>query len=261
MSNIKEYIGEFIGTSILVLFGCGCVATAVFFNAFGSLLEVAILFGLGVTLAIFTVRNYCPAHLNPAVSVAMVISGNLPARKLPFFILSQLLGGAFGAIILFVIFNGPIEIFEETNQIIRGSQESYRSAMAFGEFFPNPSFEKMVNVSTTLACFLEAFGTFILVYVIYKLTERKEQTDNLTPILIGLTVTALICLIAPFTQAGFNPARDFSPRIIAYFGGWKEAAFPSVDYSFFTVYILSPIVGGICAALLQRNRTKTSSAE
>jgi glycerol uptake facilitator protein len=248
----KELLGEFIGTLILVLFGCGCVATAIVFEAFGSLLEVAILFGLGVTLAIFAVRNYCPSHLNPAVSIAMTISGNLPIKKLPAYVLSQFLGALAGASILLLIFNGPIALYESSHQIIRGSEASYQSAAMFGEFFPNPGFESKLKVSEALACFLEALGTFILVFIIYKLTEKKEQTDNLTPILIGLTVTALICLIAPFTQAGFNPARDFSPRLIAYFGGWKEAAFPNINYSFLTVYIISPIFGGMIAGLIQR---------
>ena len=54
--------------------------------------------------------------------------------------------------------------------------------------------------------------------------------------------------MAPFTQAGLNPARDFGPRMVAYLAGWGNAAFPKIDYSFFTVYILSPLMAGILAA-------------
>ena len=102
--------------------------------------------------------------------------------------------------------------------------------------------------SIFLACFMEGLGTFILVFVILKVTEKAKQIDNLTPFIIGLTVTIIICLVAPYTQAGLNPARDFAPRIVAYFAGWGSAAFPIVPFSFFTVYILSPMIGGILAA-------------
>ena len=153
---------------------------------------------------------------------------------------------------MFLIFNNVIADYEEVNGIIRGSDASYRSAMMFGEYFPNPGYEDKLSVSHTLACIMEGLGTFFLVFVIFRLTKNPKQINNATPILIGLTVTILICLIAPFTQGGFNPARDFSPRIIAYFGGWKSAAFPVINLSFFTVYILSPIVGGVLASYVHK---------
>ena len=105
-----------------------------------------------------------------------------------------------------------------------------------------------MNVSTLLACFMEGLGTFILVFVILRLTEKPEQINNTTPIVIGFTVSIIICIVAPFTQAGLNPARDFGPRLVAYFAGWGAAAFPKVAYSFLTVYILSPLFAGVLAA-------------
>ncbi|MDO7173056.1 MIP/aquaporin family protein [Mariniflexile sp. AS56] len=252
MANIKEYLGEFAGTFILVLFGCSSVASAVILGAFNSLLEVAIIWGIGVAIAIFTVRNMCPAHLNPAVSLAMCFAQKLKFKKLPFYILSQSFGAFMAAALIYFIFNDSIIIYETTHAIVRGSADSYRSAMMFGEYFPNPSFEGLLHTSPLKAGFMEGLGTFILVLVIFRLIERQEQIDNTTPILIGLTVTLLICLIAPFTQGGFNPARDFAPRLVAYFGGWKMAAFPSYPYSFFTVYILAPFIGGLLATLMNK---------
>jgi glycerol uptake facilitator protein len=66
---------------------------------------------------------------------------------------------------------------------------------------------------------------------------------------IGLTVTSIIGLIAPLTQAGLNPARDFGPRLIAWIFGWGSAAFPDQSGGFFFVYILAPIIGGMLASL------------
>lgn len=249
MNSFKEYLGEFIGTLILVLFGCGSVAVAVLFSGFGSLLEVAIIWGIGVAIAIFSVKNLCPAHLNPAVSLGMCLSKKLPFKKLPFYILSQTFGAFVAAILIFIFFDDSIAIFEHTNGIVRGSEDSFRSALMFGEFFPNPGFAGLIPISPLKAGFMEGFGTFILVLVIFRLTEKKEHIDNLTPVLIGLTVTLLICLIAPFTQGGFNPARDFGPRIVAYFGGWGLSAFPAYPFSFLTVYIFAPLIGGIFGSL------------
>ncbi|MCW5515993.1 MIP/aquaporin family protein [Muriicola sp. Z0-33] len=259
MNSFKEYLGEFIGTLILVLFGCGAIAVAVLFDGFGSLLEVAIIWGIGVALAIFCVRNICPAHINPAVSLGMCMSNKLSFKKLPFYILSQTLGAFAAAILIFVIFNDSIAFYENANAIVRGGPDSYRSAMMFGEFFPNPGFADFIKITPLKAGFMEGLGTFILVFVIYRLTEKKAQIDNLTPVLIGLTVTLLICLIAPFTQGGFNPARDFAPRIVAYFGGWGISAFPEYPLSFFSVYIIAPLLGGTAASLFNRLLEKNSN--
>jgi glycerol uptake facilitator protein len=88
--------------------------------------------------------------------------------------------------------------------------------------------------------------------MIFALTEGcniGRPNNELTPIFIGLTVSSIICLIAPLTQAGLNPARDFGPRMIAWASGWGSAAFPDNIGGFFYVYILAPIMGGILASL------------
>lgn len=74
----------------------------------------------------------------------------------------------------------------------------------------------------------------------------------MAPAFIGLTVGILICVISPISQAGFNPARDLAPRIFAYFMGWKEIAIPGVNGGFFSVYVISPIIGAICGGFLYK---------
>ena len=246
---MKEYLGEFIGTFLLVFIGCGSVAISVLYGTL-NLLGVALVFGMGVAVAIYAVRSMAPAHLNPAVSVAMVFAKRLTVKKLPYYMLAQLGGALMGAVLLLLIFDSAIAKYEAFSAIVRGSDSSYRSAMMFGEYFPNPAFEQTYKVSHLKAIFMEGLGTFVLVISIFLLTETKRISANWMPFLIGLTVSILICFIAPYTQGGFNPARDFSPRLVAYFGGWKEAAFPSVAYSFFSVYIVAPIFGGWLAAWL-----------
>lgn len=98
----------------------------------------------------------------------------------------------------------------------------------------------------------EAFGTFLLVLTIFALTEGcnvGRPDDALAPVFIGLTVTSVITLVAPLTQAGLNPARDLAPRVVAWLAGWGSAAFPDRVGGFFWVYVLAPILGGVIAAL------------
>ncbi|MFX0558228.1 MIP/aquaporin family protein [Maribacter sp. CXY002] len=252
MVYLKELVGEAIGTFILVLFGCGSVAGAVLFNTFTSLLEVALIWGFGVTIAIFVTRNICPAHLNPAVSLAMVIMGKLSLRKLPSYILFQMIGAFLAALVLFLTLENAIITYELNNNIVRGSLDSVQTAMFFGEYFPNPGLMELISVSVYLAFSMEFLGTFLLVFVILKVTESSKQIDNITPLIIGLTVTVIICLAAPFTQAGLNPARDFAPRIVAYWAGWGNVAFPPIPFSFFTVYILAPMLAAVGAVYVHK---------
>jgi glycerol uptake facilitator protein len=91
----------------------------------------------------------------------------------------------------------------------------------------------------------------LLVLMIFALTEGcnvGRPNDALAPVFIGLTVTSVICLIAPLTQAGLNPARDLGPRLVAWLMGWGDAAFPDRVGGFFHVYVLAPIVGAVAAA-------------
>ncbi len=100
----------------------------------------------------------------------------------------------------------------------------------------------------------------ILALVVFALTDPKNQaasdhlgrpTANLAPVFIGLTVSALISVMAPLTQAGFNPARDFGPRCFAFIAGWGSVAIPGLsDLNWLTVYIVAPIVGAIAGSTL-----------
>jgi glycerol uptake facilitator protein len=246
----KEFIGESLGTFILVLFGCGSVAVSVLFEAHSGLMQIAMVWGIGVALAIYLTRHLSCAHLNPAVSIAMVISRRMAAKKLPVYLLAQFSGALFAGLILYLLFASSISSYESANGIIRGTPESVATARMFGEFYSTTG--SAAVVSMPLAIGAEAFGTFILLIMIFALTEgcNVGRPDNaLAPVFIGLTVTSVICLIAPLTQAGLNPARDFGPRLIAWFFGWGDSAFPDEHGGFFLVYILAPVLGGIVASL------------
>ena len=250
MQHSKEFIGETLGTFLLVLFGCGSVAVSTLFNAHQGLIQIALAWGIGVTLSIYLTRHLSCAHLNPAVSIAMVIGKRMVPGKLPVFLIGQFTGAFLAGWMIYVLFSPSIAAFETAHNIVRGSIESVQTARMFGEYYAAPG--SLAVVSMPLAFGAETLGTFLLLLMIFALTEGcnvGRPHDAMAPLFIGLTVSSIICLIAPLTQAGLNPARDFGPRMVAWATGWGPAAFPDQCGGFFMVYILGPIVGGILAAL------------
>ena len=248
----RDFIGEFIGTFILVIFGCGSLVVTVLFNAHVGLWQVAMVWGSGVALAIYATRHLSCAHLNPAVSLAMVVGGRMTPARLPGYLFGQFMGAFAAAAVLYLLFSPSIAHYESLHGIVRGTPASVQTAMMFGEFYPNPGSRAVASVSTVTAFLAEGFGTFGLVFLIFVLTEGcnlGRPDDSLAPLFIGLAVTAIITVLAPLTQAGLNPARDLAPRIFSMVAGWGKAALPDNRYGFLTVYVLGPIVGGVLAAL------------
>jgi len=256
LNHVRDIVGEVFGTFVLTFFRCGAVAASVLFSAHVGLLQVAMIWGVGVTLAIYVTRHLSCAHLNPAVSLAMVIAGRMDCRKLPVYFLGQLLGGTLAGVTLYSVLRESISSFEASLSIVRGSAASVRSAMIFGDYFPNPSAPlNPAQVSLPLAFSVEALGTFLLVIIIFFLTEDcnvGRPPSDIAPVFIGLTVMVIISVLAPLTQAGLNPARDFGPRLVSYVAGWGQVAIPGPRGGFLVVYILGPLVGGCASALMFR---------
>lgn len=253
---VKACAAETLGTYLLVLFGTGAVAAAVFTGAQVGLWQVAAVWGFGVALAIYVTASVSGAHLNPAVSLAFAVFRHreFPVARLVPYWSAQLLGAVLAGLTVLWAFGGALTDFEARLGIARGSPGSERSAMAFGEYFPNPDIYAGVefSVSPWHAFAIEGFGTAILVLVIFALVDRRNAAipnKGFAPFLIGFTVAALISLFAPLTQAGWNPARDFGPRIVSYFAGWGDIAVPGPEGGFW-VYILGPLIGGIVGAAI-----------
>ena len=123
--------------------------------------------------------------------------------------------------------------------------------MMFGEYFPNPGMVGVDEGARALitplgAAAVEALGTGILVLMIFALVDRRNSSlpvKYLAPVFIGLTVAMIISMLAPLTMGGWNPARDFGPRLVSYFAGWGEVAIPGPSGGFWA-YIVGPLVGG-----------------
>ncbi|TPX48008.1 hypothetical protein SeMB42_g03148 [Synchytrium endobioticum] len=253
-TEFRQYLAEFVATFLLVFFGIGAVSSGAIANALQGLWQVATVWGFGLALAIYVSSHISGAHLNPAMTLALAVWNEFPWNKVPGYILAQVLGALVAGAANLALYGSVIADFELQHNITRGSPESIRSAMAFGEYFPNPAaFSNPNLVSTQVAFIAEVLGTAILAFMIFSLTDRRNKTlagsEAAIPFLIGFTVAVLISVIAPLTQACLNPARDIGPRIIAYYAGWGNVAFgPS---STFIVYYVGPIVGAQIGAGFQ----------
>jgi glycerol uptake facilitator protein len=251
-------LGEALGTFLLVLFGTGSVACAVLTGALQGLWQVATVWGFGVSIAIYCSAGLSGAHLNPAVSIAFALwrPASFPRGRLLPYWLAQLGGAILAGLVVLAVFGPFLTAFEAKEGLVRGAPGSERAAMIFGEYFPNPALfgtgpESAALVSPLQALLVEALGTAILVLVIFALSDPDNVAapePTLVPFFIGSTVAVLISLFAPITQAGWNPARDFGPRVVALLAGYGTVAIPGPRGGFW-IYIVGPLIGGALGGL------------
>ena len=252
-----EFVGELLGTFLLVFFGCGSVCTAITTGAFVGVFQVAIVWGLGITTAIYLTGGLSGAHLNPAVTISLAVYRRFPVRKIAPYIAAQLLGAFIASMVLFVIFADMIGAFEKTHGIIRGERGSEASAMMFGEYFPNPGGKPLTEdarhaMPPWRAFTAEVMGTGVLLLVILGVTDERNTSfpKVLTAPTIGLTVTILISILGPLTMACFNPARDFGPRLFSTLAGWGAIPFNVNGTGWLTVYGVAPVLGGLGGGMI-----------
>jgi glycerol uptake facilitator protein len=263
---------EALGTFILVFFGLGAVHAAVLIGAQAGLWQVAIVWGIGVMLGIYVAGGISGAHINPAITFALAVWRGFSWRFVVPYVVSQFAGAFIAAALLFGLFHTFLEAREAQKHVSRGGPGSEITAMCYGEYFPSPApvstaigpgskdveaelshRYELVDEGTAFAA--EVVGTALLALVVFSLTDDRNlaaPAARLAPVFIGLTVAILISVIAPLTQACFNPARDFGPRLFAYFAGWGSIAIPGPRGGFFTVYILAPTLGAVAGGLLYR---------
>ncbi|UCE60540.1 MAG: MIP family channel protein, partial [Phycisphaerales bacterium] len=252
-SLVRECLAETVGTFVLVFFGVGSVHAAVLTGAQAGIWQVGVVWGVAIALAIYATSAISGTHINPAITLAFTAFRGFPRRKVPFYVAAQLVGAVLAAATLYTLFANALSAFEAAAGIVRGKAGSELSAMVYGEYFPNPAVAQAMHwgaahVTHSQAMLAEALGTAFLAFFIFAVTDARNPNspgNRLLPILVGLTVSIVISVIAPLTQAGLNPARDFGPRLFAYFAGWGEIAIPGPRGGFLTVYVVAPILGAL----------------
>ena len=244
----SQCMAEFLGTALLIFFGTGCVAALKVAGASFGLWEISIIWGAGVSMAIYLTAGVSGAHLNPAVSIALWLFAGFEKHKLPFYIIAQIAGAFCGAALVYTLYSNLFFDFEQAHQMIRGSQASLELASVFSTY-PHPS------LSTTQAFLVEMIITAVLMAVIMALTDDNNGLPRgaLAPLLIGLLIAVIGSAMGPLTGFAMNPARDLGPKLMAFLAGWGEIAFTGGrDIPYFLIPIFAPIIGAILGAALYR---------
>ncbi|MCO7036146.1 aquaporin Z [Pseudomonas carnis] len=222
MSLFKRSTAELIGTFWLVFGGCGSAVLAASFPAMGiGFLGVALAFGLTVLTMAFAIGHLSGCHLNPAVSVGLVVGGRFPAKELPAYIVAQVLGGLIAAALLYFVASGKPG-FELANGL---------AANGYGEHSPG-------GYSMASGFVTELMMTAMFVLIILGATDKRAPA-NLAPIAIGLALTLIHLISIPITNTSVNPARSTGPALIV--GGWAVEQL----WLFWLAPLLGAVLGGV----------------
>ena len=216
---MKKYISEFVGTMMLVLLACG-VAVVVGCSTPAGIIATALAFGLVIVAMAYSIGNVSGCHINPAVSIGMVVAGKMKVKECVKYVISQFLGALAGAAIL---------------GLLLGSFDML-GANGFGSLLPNGT-----EVTWYIALIVEIILTFVFVTAILGVTDKKEN-GHVTGIVIGLTLTLVHLIGIPFTGTSVNPARSFGPALLQ---GGKAL-------SQVWVFIVAPVIGSILAGLFYK---------
>lgn len=255
-SNIYERcLAEFIGTGMIVHFGCGVCCSAMYAKSGISPFGQAFIWGSAVACAIFSTRDVSGAHLNPAITASILVNRSDqfygdPFKEAPAYILAQFAGATTAAAVNYTIFRHGITTMEKNLGLIRGSPASTASyAGAFG-LVPNP----VLRLGLPTALISEAWMTGAFTYVIFGLTDPETTVPTtMSPMLVGTTVVVFSGVFGTVTGCGMNPARDLGPRLITSMTGWGRSAFIGV----FPAYTIGPLLGAVAGgALYERIHVK-----
>ncbi len=223
---MKKYVAECIGTAVLVVLGCGTAMLVGCDAANGSgYLLTALAFGLTIVGMAYCVGNISGCHINPAVSLGVFVAGGMSVGDLIGYMLSQFLGGAAGAGLLYII-----EIMTDSVDV----SSNGLGANGYGDF-------SYVGINLGGAILVEVILTFVFVLVVLAVISKAENSI-IGGVVIGLTLTFVHILGIPLTGTSVNPARSLGP-----------ALFSGVDYLVQSwVFIVAPLVGAALAALIFR---------
>lgn len=219
----KRTIAEFIGTFWLVFGGCGSAVLAAAFPSLGiGFAGVALAFGLTVLTMAFAIGHISGCHLNPAVSVGLVVGKRFPAANLLPYVVAQVLGGIAGAAVLYVIASGKAGF-----DVAAGFASNGYGAHSPGGY------------SMTACLTAEVVLTFMFLMIILGATDRRAP-QGFAPIAIGLGLTLIHLIGIPVTNLSVNPARSTGPAVFA--GGWALEQL--------WLFWLAPIVGAAIAGVI-----------
>lgn len=207
----KLYFGEILGTFALIFIGCTVAVLS------GNLLTTALAFGTTVVVMSYTIGHLSGGHFNPVVSLAMAVKKKITWNDFLHYILAQFVGGIFGILAVYVITHDRNGL--GSNQV---------SALSSSE-----------SISIFIGLFTEILVTFFFIFVIL-MVQSKQELEKFAGLIIGITLSLLILVAGPVTNASLNPIRSLAPALIE-FGKPLEQLW---------IFILGPTVGSLLAVFV-----------
>lgn len=223
MNDAKKYAAEFIGTFVLVLMGCG---SAVIAGDHIGFLGISLAFGLSVLAMVYAIGSISGCHINPAITVSMLVAGKMKGKEAVGYIIAQCLGAVVAAAALLLIAKGRPDYVLAINGL---GQNGYGAHSPGGY--------------SLLACFVaEVILTGIFLLVIFGSTSQ-EAPKGFAGLSIGLSLALIHLVGIPITGTSVNPARSFGPAVLA--GG--------AALSELWLFWVAPLIGGILAAIVWKS--------
>lgn len=224
---MKKYLAEFIGTCVLVVMGCGTAMLVGCDAASGSgYLLTALAFGLSIVAMAYSIGNISGCHINPAVSLGVLLSGGMETGDFVGYVVAQTLGGLAGGLLLSCIF-------------AMGGVPDMTGGLGTNGLAG-------VNGSAFAGLLVEVVLTFIFVLTILGVTSSKASHGSFAGLVIGCTLTFVHILGIGLTGTSVNPARSFGPAVVAALTG-NAAALGSL-----WVFIVGPLAGAALAAVVYK---------
>lgn len=220
MSDTQKYLAELLGTFVLVFVGTGAAVIA---GKSIGFLGIALAFGLAVLIMVYAIGSISGCHINPAITIAMLVNGKIGSKDAVIYIIVQCIGAVIASALLLAIMTGSPAYNLATDGL---AQNGYGTASPGG-------------FSMASGFITEVIITFIFLMVIFGATS-KAAPAGFAGIPIGLTLTALLLAAIPVTSGSLNPARSLAPALIA--GG--------TALSQLWLFIIAPIIGAVIAALV-----------
>lgn len=229
---MTPFLGEIIGTAILILLGNGVVANVVLAGTKGEgggWIVITWGWAMAVFVAVFTVAAFSGAHINPAVTVGLAIAGKFEWARVPAYIIAQFLGAFIGSALVWLFYRQHFKLTEDKD-------------LKLACFCTGPAVRDPV---ANLAC--EIIGTFLLVFAVLFLAVSIFGLGALDALPVGLLVLAIGLSLGGTTGYAINPARDLGPRIMHALlpipGGKRDS-----DWGYAWIPVVGPIIGGALAA-------------
>ncbi len=237
---MTNFTAELIGTMILIVLGCGINAGNSLNNSFSKnagWISVAFGWGFAVAIAVYAVGQVSGAHVNPAVTLALAVSGDLPWAEVPIYISAQIIGAIIGSTLVWL-------------QYLPHWKATSDTAVKLGVFATGPAMKhNFANLSS------EIIGTFILILGLLSI-GANEFTEGLNPFIVGILIVSIGLSLGGTTGYAINPARDLGPRIAHFILPITGKGTSNWGYAW--IPIVGPAIGGIYGALFYQAFFKQS---